>query len=88
MYFVYILYSKSIKRYYVGSTNNIDDRLIRHNRGQGKYTKKGIPWILLKVFEMPTRPESVRLEMRIKKRGAKRYIADLENKHRGMSQSG
>ena len=79
MYFVYIIYSKSINRYYVGSTNNIKDRMRRHNSGQGKYTKKGIPWELVKLFEATTRPEAVSLEMKIKKRGARRYLEDIKN---------
>ncbi len=78
MYFVYILYSEKLKRYYVGSTNNIPDRLRRHNSGQGSYTKKGIPWTLIKSYEISSRPEAVRLEMRIKKRGIKRFIADSD----------
>ena len=79
MYFVYILYSKKIDRYYVGSTNNIDDRLRRNNSGQGIYTKKGIPWEFIISFEFTTRSEAVKFEMKIKRRGIKRFILDSEN---------
>jgi putative endonuclease len=78
MYFVYIIYSESLQRYYVGSTNNISDRLRRHNSGQGKYTRIGIPWKLINSFEFSTRPEAVRLEMKIKKRGIKRFLEDSD----------
>jgi putative endonuclease len=77
MYFVYILLSEKLDRYYVGSTNNITDRIKRHNAGQGGYTKKGIPWKLIQTFEFQTRSEAVNLEMKIKKRGIKRYLLDI-----------
>ena len=31
MYFTYILYSKNLDKYYVGSTNNLENRMERHN---------------------------------------------------------
>jgi putative endonuclease len=77
MYFVYILLSEKLDRYYVGSTNNIVDRLKRHNGGQGKYTSKGVPWELITSFEVNSRSEAVNLEMKIKKRGIKRYLLDI-----------
>ena len=75
---VYILYSESRKRYYVGSTNNFIDRLTRHNQGRSKYTKSGIPWKTLKVIELNSRSEAMSLEKRIKKRGIKRYLEDIK----------
>ena len=79
MFYVYILYSEKLHRYYAGSTNNVEDRLRRHNSGQGKYTKKGVPWKLVKVYRKSTRPEAVKLEMRIKKRGIKRFLVDQDD---------
>jgi hypothetical protein len=46
MYSVYILYSKSFDRYYVGYTNNLERRISEHNRKKGKFTDAGIPWVL------------------------------------------
>ena len=76
MFVVYILFSDKLNKYYVGSTNNLEDRMYRHNSGQGKFTKKGIPWRLIATIEQKTRPEAVRLEVKIKKRGIKRYLED------------
>ena len=45
-YTVYILYSVLIDKFYVGYTNNIERRLKEHNRRKGKYTDRGIPWVL------------------------------------------
>ena len=41
-YFTYILYSKSLDKFYKGSTHDISDRLSRHNGGREKATKSGV----------------------------------------------
>ena len=74
--YVYILYSKSLEKYYTGQTNNLKDRLHRHNSGWQKHTKKGKPWKLVWSRSCKNREEAVKLESKIKKRGAKRYLAD------------
>lgn len=65
-YFVYILYSKSADRYYIGSTKDLDDRLKRHNTGRSKYTKRGIPWDLTYKEEYPTRSDALKRERELK----------------------
>ncbi|MFT3947762.1 MAG: GIY-YIG nuclease family protein [Agriterribacter sp.] len=76
MYFVYILYSRSIDKYYVGSSEDVERRIVEHNMGKGNFTSKGIPWIVVITFECESRTEAVRLELKIKKRGIKRYLQD------------
>jgi putative endonuclease len=76
MFVTYILFSELLSKFYVGSTNNLEDRLYRHNTGQSKFTKRGIPWKLVAYFEFPTRSEAVRLEIKIKKRGIRRFLDD------------
>lgn len=63
-----------MKKHYVGQTNNIDDRLFRHNAGREKFTKTGVPWELVWKKEVLTRSEAMKLEKQIKDRGAKRYL--------------
>jgi putative endonuclease len=46
-YYVYILFSKSLNKYYIGSTSNIEDRLKKHNHIHRGYTAAGQPWILV-----------------------------------------
>ncbi|MBN8860298.1 MAG: GIY-YIG nuclease family protein [Sphingobacteriales bacterium] len=77
MYFVYILYSSSLDKYYVGSTEDVTRRLVEHNMGKGNFSSKGIPWILIITFDFATRSEAVQLELKIKKRGIKRYLQDI-----------
>ena len=75
-YRVYILWSDVLQKFYIGSTNDLNDRLYRHNSGQSKFTSKGIPWKLIYYFSCNNRIEAVRLENKIKKRGIKRFLED------------
>jgi putative endonuclease len=77
MYFVYILYSATKNKFYIGQTNNIDDRIKRHNNEQSLSTKNGVPWKIIYKTIIGTRSEAVLLETKIKKRGAKRYLEDI-----------
>ncbi len=74
---VYILFSNSLKRFYVGQTDNMASRLERHNGKKVKSTKAGIPWVVVKTFEVNTRSEAVVLERKIKKRGAERFLKGI-----------
>ena len=77
MFCVYILHSKTRLKYYVGQTNNIDDRLRRHNSGLVSSTKHSIPWDLVYMIQFARRSEAVLLERKIKKRGIRRYLIDI-----------
>ena len=57
----------------------IEDRLIRHNSGFVKSTKLGLPWNLVRFFEVSTMSEAMLLEKKIKGRGVKRYLEDFDN---------
>ncbi|MBI3576615.1 GIY-YIG nuclease family protein [Candidatus Gottesmanbacteria bacterium] len=47
MFYTYILISEKTNRYYIGCTNNVNSRLIRHNNGYVHSTKAYRPWKLL-----------------------------------------
>lgn len=47
MHYVYILYSKKLKKRYIGSTEDLKQRLKDHEKGTSVYTKKGRPWRLI-----------------------------------------
>ncbi len=49
-YYVYILKSEITKRYYIGATENLRQRLKEHNAGRVKSTKLMIPW-RIKYYE-------------------------------------
>ena len=75
---VYILFSDSLRRYYVGSTDNFERRIAQHNSGRGgMFTAKGLPWKVIKLVECSSRVEAFNLERKIKKRGIERFLKDL-----------
>ena len=54
MFYVYIIKSKNYKWYYVGSTQNVEQRLQNHNTGQVKSTKFRLPYELIYTEEFET----------------------------------
>ena len=74
---VYILFSTCCNRFYTGQTQGFDNRFIEHNAGETKSIKKCAPWTLVWKTELPTRADAMKLEKKIKSRGASRFLADL-----------
>jgi putative endonuclease len=66
MYFVYILFSESHQRYYVGHSDNVEKRLSDHNKGKVRSTKAFKPWIVVYSESYNTKSEAYRREMQIK----------------------
>ncbi len=77
MYFVYILYSPSHDRYYVGHTSDLDQRVARHNRGLVRSTKGYRPWRLVYFECYATRGLSMAREREIKRRKSREYLESL-----------
>ena len=71
------MYSATLNRYYVGSTDNLEWRLERHNLGWGRYTKKGIPWKMVYYETYQTKTEALKREKEIKKKKSRKYIEGL-----------
>jgi putative endonuclease len=65
-YYVYIIYSTSKNFHYIGHTNDLDDRLIRHNNNRNKFTKGKGPWELVISYLCKSKSEAYRLEMKLK----------------------
>jgi len=78
MHQVYIIYSTSTDRYYIGSTSvGVELRLKRHNEGWTKSTKKGIPWKLKFVCTYSTKCEALSRERFIKNQKSRGFIEML-----------
>ena len=77
MYYVYILKSQSSGKYYIGQTQNIEQRLIRHNSGQSRYTKGKGPWLLVYKMECMSRIEALAIEKKFKSHKSRTYIEKL-----------
>ena len=76
-YFVYILRSLKDGTCYIGSTQDLSERVDRHNQGRSAYTKGKSPWELVYYEEHLDRSSAVRRENAIKKRKSKEYIESL-----------
>ena len=76
-YFVYIIRSESLQKYYAGFTADLNDRLIRHLRGANKFTGKANDWKMVNYIEVSSKSEALKLESKIKKRGIKRFLEDI-----------
>ena len=73
-YHVYILYSPSLNQYYVGHTENLKDRIFRHNNSGSKSTKKANDWILKYTEEFESRQKAMSRELEIKNKKSRKYI--------------
>jgi len=62
MFYVYVLRSSKTGRRYVGSCENLGDRVRRHNAGHSKATRHGIPWILVHSESFSNRAYAARKE--------------------------
>jgi len=72
--------AKKLNRYYIGYTNDLEKRLLRHNAALGKYTKRGIPWVLVYTEAFPSKSDAIKREREIKKMKSRKYIQELLNK--------
>ena len=74
MYYVYVLKSEKNRKWYTGSTSNLQKRFKQHNDGKSSWTKDGKPWKLL-YYEACLHEDDARLRENYLKSGmGKRYI--------------
>lgn len=66
MYYIYILKSTKVNRYYIGCTSNIARRLNEHNSGKVSSTKAYSPWILIYTENFEDKSDAYKREKEIK----------------------
>ena len=76
MFYIYILKNKNGK-IYIGQTNNLTDRLRRHNSGLMKSTKFGLPWEIIYSEPFKTRQEAMKREKNLKSGQGRKYLDSL-----------
>ena len=74
MFSVYIIYSNSLDRYYVGHSSDVCVRLNQHNGGYSKYISKASDWELRYTEQFPSREEAHKRELEIKRKKSRKYI--------------
>jgi len=62
----YILLSETTNRYYVGHTQDVEQRLAYHNANYSKSLRNRGPWRLVYEEEYKTRAQAMRRERQIK----------------------
>ena len=75
--YAYILFSEKLNKYYIGSTADMDRRLIDHNRGKEKFTSTGCPWMLVYQEIFGELADARKREFYIKKQKSRRFIENL-----------
>jgi putative endonuclease len=75
-HYVDILQSQKTKRYYTGMSASPDQRLHFHNQGLNASTKNGVPWLRVWLCQKLSKSEALKLERKVKKRGAARFLQD------------
>ena len=74
MFYLYIIYSSKLDRYYVGHTSDIEVRLVQHNSGISSYTSKANDWKLVYQEQYQNREEAHKRELTIKNKKSRKYI--------------
>ena len=65
-FFVYILQSLKDNRFYIGQTNDLNDRIKRHNAGQVSATRNRKPLKIVYTETFATRSEAMQREKYLK----------------------
>src|SRR4030042_2854750 len=73
-WFLYIIYSESLDKYYTGITQNLEDRVLRHNHGRSLATKGGRVWQLKYTETFSTRSDAQQREYEIKGKKSRKYV--------------
>ncbi|CAB5153374.1 hypothetical protein D3OALGB2SA_4944 [Olavius algarvensis associated proteobacterium Delta 3] len=76
-FYVYIIQSLRDESYYVGTTQDLLNRIERHNQGRSTFTKTKRPWKLVYKEEHPDRSSAMKREYAIKHRKSTDYILNL-----------
>jgi putative endonuclease len=79
-FYVYILFSEALNKYYIGSTQDIIVRLEKHLQSNKGFTSKAKDWVLVYSEEFKTRTEAIRRERQIKKWKSRIIIEKLFKK--------
>ncbi|MCA1760951.1 MAG: GIY-YIG nuclease family protein [Bacteroidales bacterium] len=79
-HYVYILYSITKDRFYVGSTSDVEERLNRHNAGATTSTKNGRPWKIVFTKQFDSKTEALKYENYIKRMKSRTFIESLIQK--------
>ena len=73
-FFICIIYSRKLDKYYIGYTDDLPARLAQHNNGISTFTAKAADWILKWSEQQPAREAAMQREKQIKQKKSRKYI--------------
>jgi len=85
MYFVYILYSAELDHYYIGCSDNPEERLRKHLFNHKGFTSKAKDWFICLTEGFETKTEALNRERQLKNWKNKTRLKQLINKSRDLS---
>ena len=65
-YYVYILFSEKLSKYYIGSTGDLEDRLKKHNRSNKGFSSTGKPWTIVYHEAFDSKTDALKREIQFK----------------------
>ena len=77
MFHTYVLCIQTSGRYYIGSTDNLEQRLVFHNTSKTKYTRGKGPWEIVRSEPHGSRSETVTREREIKGWKSRPYMEKM-----------
>jgi putative endonuclease len=78
MFTVYVLYSASFDKIYIGYTSNLDERMLSHNSLSKKgFTSRFRPWSLVYTEEFSAKIDASKREKELKSAKGRKFIWDL-----------
>jgi len=76
-FIVYILFSETKNRYYIGSTSNLEERIIRHNQKSKGFTGNVNDWKVVYTEKYETKDIAQQRELQIKSWKSRIKIQEL-----------
>jgi putative endonuclease len=76
-FWLYILFSEKFGKTYVGQTANLNKRLVLHNSGRVKSTKRYLPWKLIHSECLNSRSDAMAREEWYKSPAGRKNISKL-----------
>ncbi|MCX7879014.1 MAG: GIY-YIG nuclease family protein [Ignavibacteria bacterium] len=73
-FFVYVLYSEKFNKTYIGQTNNLNQRLEKHNKGLVISTRSFKPWRVIYFEVLSSRAEAMNREKWLKSGKGREFI--------------
>jgi putative endonuclease len=81
MFKVYVLYSPSFDKIYIGYTSNLEERFKSHNElGHKGWTKRYRPWVIFYFEEFNCKEAAIRREKELKSAQGREFIRALIRK--------